>query len=86
MIAQFYWILLCIGVRQGNCLLCLHIQKNVHSIAFNAKKKMKYRPREFDKYRLKIVYYNCYEIFNNFAFAIPIYFGKHKYVMQCSLC
>ena len=25
--AQFYWILLCLGVRQGNCLLCLHIQK-----------------------------------------------------------
>lgn len=23
---------------------------------------MKYRPRNFDKYRLKIVYYNCYII------------------------
>lgn len=23
---------------------------------------MKYRPRKFDKYRLKIVYYNCYII------------------------
>lgn len=41
---------------------------------------MKYRPRKFDRYRLKIVYYNCYEIFNNFALAIPIY------IWQTQIC